>query len=110
MLNIFSNKQKGVYDILLFTTPFKQKPHIIKSDYEINENTRYYPFASKEWSTNIYSYNKSYTKSLISLNAILNKLVKSYCNILQNKIKILFKRRRANKMRYSADKVYISGI
>jgi len=108
MLNIFSNKQKWVYDIILFTTHLK--PPIIKSYDEINENTRYYPFASKEWSTNIYSYNKSYTKSLISLNAILNKLVKSYCNILQNKIKILFKRRRANKMRYSADKVYISGI
>lgn len=38
----------------------------------------------------------------------LNKLLKSYCNMLLYKIKILFKRRRHNKSRYSANKIYVS--
>jgi hypothetical protein len=56
----------------------------------------------------MYSYNKSYIKLLISLNGLANKLFKSYCNMLEDKIKILFKRRRDNKIRYSADKIYVS--
>lgn len=38
----------------------------------------------------------------------LNKLLKSYCNMLLYRIKILFKRRRHNKSRYSANKLYVS--
>ena len=56
----------------------------------------------------MYSFNKSYLKYLIVYDAILNKLFISYCNRLEYKIKILFKRRRDNKSRYSANKVYVS--
>ena len=110
MTTIWKNKQKRLDD-----KPFN-KNHIIEKDSRIKSNSEkdeyknliYYPSSSKEWFSSIYSYNKSYIKSLISNDAVLNKLLKSYCNILQNKIKILFKRRRYNKARYSANKIYAS--
>src|SRR5690242_5022522 len=40
----------------------------------------------------------------------MNKLVLSYCNMLKDNIKILFKRRRDNKSRYSANRLYLSKI
>lgn len=72
------------------------------------KNIIYYPSSSKEWFSNIYSYNKSYIKSLIVCDVILNKLFRSYYNMLQYNIKVLFKRRRHNKSRYSANKIFIS--
>src|SRR5213080_4688718 len=39
---------------------------------------------------------------------MLNNLFINYFNMFENKIKILFKRRRANKSRYSANKIYAS--
>jgi hypothetical protein len=42
------------------------------------------------------------------MHTILNKLFNIYLNMLQDKIKNLFKRRRANKSRYSANKIYVS--
>jgi hypothetical protein len=108
MLNLFNNKQNSF--IPFITSNVIEKNTELQSNSEINvcDNTIYYPFSSKEWSTNIYSYNKSYIKSLISHDSVLNKLVKSYFNMLEDKIKILFKRRRSNKIRYSANKVYVS--
>lgn len=73
-------------------------------------NLIFYPFSTKEWFTSIYSFNKSYTKSLIIKNGLVNILIKSYCNMLLNKIKVLFKRRRAKKIRYSANKIYTSRV
>ena len=112
MLYIFKFKQNSFNDKLSINnyTIEKEKENKIQSNSEKGEyiNTIYYPFSSKEWFTNMYSYNKSYIKSLISYDAVLNKLLKSYCNMLQDKIKILFKRRRDNKTRYSANKVYAS--
>lgn len=67
----------------------------------------YYPFSTKEWVTSIYSYNKSSSKPLVSNNFLLNILLKSYFNIIQIK-RIVLKRRRDNKIRYSANKVYTS--
>jgi hypothetical protein len=121
MLNSFNNKQNRLND-KSYRMDYKEKSTKIQSNSEINESTKiqsnseineykntiYYPLASKEWSTSIYSYNKSYSKPLISLDAVVNKLFKSYCNMLEDKIKILFKRRRDNKIRYSADKIYVS--
>lgn len=78
-----------------------------KSDYDEYKNTIFYP-SNKEWLTSIYSYNKSYIKSLISLDILVNDLLKSYFNMVEDKIKLLFKRRRTNKTRYSADKIYVS--
>lgn len=49
-----------------------------------------------------------YVKSLISTNYIVNKLFWSYFNMLEDKLKLSLKRRRPNKIRYSADKIYVS--
>jgi hypothetical protein len=116
MLNLFNNKQNRFNDRSPITSYVIEKNTKIQSNTEtylhdttLNEcSVIYYPFPSKEWSTNIYSYNTSYLKSLISSDALINKLVKSYFNMLEDKIKTLFKRRRYNKSRYSANKVYVS--
>jgi hypothetical protein len=110
MLTIFKNKQNRFNDKLFINNFFLEKNSKIQSKSEKDEynNAIDYPFSSKEWFTNIYSYNKSYVKSLIIYDTILNKLLKSYCNMLQEKIKILFKRRRDNKTRYSANRLYTS--
>lgn len=39
---------------------------------------------------------------------MLNSLFKNYFNMFRRKIKILFKRRRASKNRYSANKIFVS--
>ena len=73
-----------------------------------NKNIIYYPSSSKEWYNSIYSYNKSYIKPLVALHEMLNIIFKNYFNMIENKIKLSFKRRRPNKSRYSANKIYIS--
>jgi hypothetical protein len=110
MLSIFNNKQNRFNNKSFVTDYVIEKNTKIQSNSERDEykNTIYYPFASKEWFSSIYSYNKSYIKSLISNDAVVNKLLKSYFNMLKDRIKILFKRRRDNKIRYSANKVYAS--
>jgi len=107
MLNIFKKKQKNFNDQSLNTINNEKN---IQNNFEKDEhkNIIYYPSSSKEWFGNIYSYNKSYLKSLIVYDVIINKLFRSYCNMLQYKIKIIFKRRRHNKSRYSANKIYVS--
>jgi hypothetical protein len=107
MLNILKKEKNFINDKAVNTI---KNTKIIQSQSEKDEhqNTIYYPSSSKEWFGNVYSYNKSYLKSLIVYDVILNKLVISYCNMLEYKIKILFKRRRHNKSRYSANKVYVS--
>nr|YP_009543502.1 ribosomal protein S3 [Coniothyrium glycines]AYU74392.1 ribosomal protein S3 [Coniothyrium glycines] len=114
MLNTFNNKQNSVYNNPLYTPPIIEKSIIEKnktiSYSEKNEYNKmiYYPFSSKEWFSSIYSYNKSFIKSLISKEAVLNKLFRSYSNMLPSKKKIFFKRRRDNKIRYSAKKIFLS--
>ena len=71
------------------------------------KNLIYYPSSTKEWFSSVYSYNKSYVKSLIVYDGKSNLLLKSYANMLKNKIQ-KFKRRRNNKIRYSANKLYLS--
>ena len=71
-------------------------------------NINFYPFSTKEWVNSIYSYNKSSTKSLISNSSLVNRLTRSYFNTVEKTKKILFKRRRDNKTRYSANQVYTS--
>lgn len=109
MLNIFKNKQNSFNDKSLNTNYTTEKNIKTQSNSERDEynNIIFYP-SSKEWFSSVYSYNKSYIKSLISYDAVLNKLFRSYCNMLQYKIKILFKRRRNKKIRYSAKKIYAS--
>ena len=74
----------------------------------VEKNRILYPYFTKEWASSIYSYNKSYIKPLVSLDFILNKLIKSYINMSKDNVKILFKRRRDNKIRYSANRTYSS--
>jgi Mitochondrial ribosomal protein (VAR1) len=110
MLNIVKNKKYSFNESLLTTNYITEKNFIIQNDSEIDENINiiFYPSSSKEWYNNIYCFNKSYLKSLISNYPVLNKLFRSYCNMLPDKIKILYKRRRNNKIRYSANKIYLS--
>jgi hypothetical protein len=63
-----------------------------KSEYD---NIIFYP-SSKEWYSSVYSYNKSYTKSIVIYDIILNKLIRSYANMVKDKIVRMFKRRRTN--------------
>jgi hypothetical protein len=107
MLNILKKDQKNFnYQSLNNINNAKN----IQTTYEKDEhnNIIYYPSSSKEWFGNIYSYNKSYLKSLVVYDVIVNKLFRSYSNMLQYKIKILFKRRRHNKSRYSSNKIFVS--
>jgi hypothetical protein len=110
MLNILKKKQINFNDKPLNTHFINKEKNKIQSNSEKDEykNTMYYPSSSKEWFGNVYSYNKSYLKSLIVYDVNTNKLFRSYCNMLQDKTKRLFKRRRNNKSRYSANKIYAS--
>lgn len=107
MLHIFNSK-KIIKDESLDDPNFIEKK-IMTNCFVENEynNIIHYPYSSKEWSSSVYSYNKSYIKPLISKDAALNKLFKSYFNRLPLKKKPLFNRRRANKTRYSAKKNYV---
>lgn len=110
MLNRLKKKQNSFNDKSLTINYITEKNIKAQSNSERDEynNIIFYPYSSKEWFSSVYSYNKSYIKSLISHDPVLNKLFRSYCNMLQDKIKILFKRRRHNKSRYSANKIYVS--
>nr|ATC70075.1 hypothetical protein [Curvularia trifolii] len=110
MLDMFKNKKNNFNDKSLNTNYIIEKSNKIQSNSERDEynNIIFHHSSSKEWLSSVYSYNKSYLKSLISKDAVLNTLLRSYCNMLQDKIKILFKRRRDNKIRYSANKIYAS--
>lgn len=70
-------------------------------------NSHIYPFSTKEWYSSIYSYNKSFVKSLVATNDFLNLLLKSYVNMIRIK-RAVITRRRTDKSRYSAKKVYTS--
>lgn len=101
--NIYDNKSLNIY--INKERDNKILDKLNKSEYE---NIIYYPSSSKEWFSSIYTYSKSYIKSLISIDLLLNNLVKSYFNMLEDKIKLSFKRIRPNKIRYSANKIYVS--
>ena len=109
--NILKKKQTSLNDKSL-TINYITKKIIQMQNQPLSDEYKiiFYPSSSKEWYSSIYSYNKSYIKSLINHDTMLNKLFKSYYNMLQNKIKTLFKRRRDNKMRYSSNKIYASRV
>ena len=81
--------------------------NIFANDNEYN-NLMYYPSSSKEWFNSVYSYNKSYTKSLINVDKIIYDLFKSYFNMIDYKIKKKLKRKRVRKNRNSANRIYVS--
>lgn len=97
---IFKNKQKtnNMLDNnnnISNITADKNLNNISKSERNLYSNIIYYP-SSKEWYNSVYSFNKSYIKSLPSYDLILNKLITSFSNMVQDKIKVTFKRRRSN--------------
>jgi hypothetical protein len=112
--NNYYNKQEiekkynnGDYKSL--TTYYNEEEIETKNKSENKQrNMQYFPNSVKEWLTNLYSYNKSYSKPLISYNKIVNNLLASYFNMLKDNINLHFKRRRPNKIRYSANKIYTS--
>jgi hypothetical protein len=115
MLNIFKTKQKNFNDKSLNNNNtnsinIKEENFQILNKVDKNEykNLIFYPSSTKEWFNSVYTYNKSYIKSLIAIDVTANILFESYFNMLENKIKVLFKRRRHNKSRYSANKIYVS--
>ena len=107
---IFKNKQKNFNDLSLNNNNINIKniKTLNKIDKNEYKNLIFYPSSTNEWFSSVFSFNKSYIKSLITTNVRVNSLVTSYFNMLKDKIKILFKRRRHNKSRYSANKIYIS--
>jgi hypothetical protein len=105
MLNILKQKQKQNTFYNPSTVSYVEKNNKLKNQ---SKDIIYYPSSSKEWFSNIYTYNKSYIKSLISKDVSVNNLLGSYFNILEDKIKLSLKRRRPNKVRYSANKIYLS--
>ena len=109
MLNILKNKQNTYNDNSLNSLTNKEKNKLQdKLDKNEYKNIIYYPSSSKEWFSSIYSYNNSYIKSLISLDSLANTLFLNYFNMLGDKIRFTFKRRRPNKIRYSGNKIFIS--
>lgn len=111
MLNILKKKCKNTFNDTPLNTYYIKKQDVkIQSNLWKNEykNIIYYPYAVKEWFNSIYVFNKPYVKSLIIYNLRVNNLFKNYLNMFKDKIKILFKRRRTNKIRYSANKIYVS--
>ena len=115
MLNILKKKQ-DIFGYLELDVPIKKGNEIkskeenyiqYKLDTKEYKNTIFYP-SNKEWFSFIYSYNKSYVKSLITQDILVNNSLTRYFNMLEDKIKLSFKRRRSNKIRYSADKIYVS--
>jgi hypothetical protein len=56
----------------------------------------------------VYSYNKSYIKPLVALDLLINKLFDSYFNMVEYKVKNIFRRRRAKRYNYSSKKVHLS--
>ena len=105
MISSFNHYQNRFTRVNYFT----KKDSKIQTNSEKGQykNINFYPFSTKEWVTSIYSYNKSSSKPLVANNFLLNILLKSYFNMLQIKRTVL-NRRRDNKIRYSANKVYTS--
>ena len=115
MLNILKQKQNVFYNT---TINYEKQNNKLKNEIINNKakdnleneyrNIVYYPSSGKEWFSNVYAYNKSYMKSLVNLNVLVNNILENYFNMLENRIKLPLKRRRPNKARYSANKIYFS--
>nr|YP_010692856.1 Ribosomal protein VAR1 [Periconia digitata]WCA44855.1 Ribosomal protein VAR1 [Periconia digitata] len=102
-INIFQQKKPFTKLIInIFNDNIKK----ISMNHEY-KNLIYYPASTKEWFSSVYSYNKSFIKSLIVSDSILNRLLGAYANRVKNKVRKL-KRRRNKKIRYSANKLYLS--
>lgn len=96
--------------IKYFEIDDRYKSNIIQNKYNEKEyeNIINYPSSTKEWFNSVYSYNKSYIKPLVALDLLINKLFDGYFNMVEWKVKNIFKRRRAKRYNYSSNKVHLS--
>ena len=90
MVSSFNHYLNNFTDVVTNYITRKDSKIQTNSEKEQYKNINFYPCSTKEWVTSIYSYNKSFSKSLISNNFLLNILVKSYFNMLQKKNKNTF--------------------
>lgn len=70
--------------------------------------TQYFPPASQEWNSSIYSFNPNNIKNLPVYNININSLLKNYFNLYFNS-KFIINKLKLRKYRYlSINKIYIS--
>lgn len=120
MLNLFDKKTKK---------PLTLFPHLSKSNYNytdtdltkenksnmLNEkigDTRHYPPASKEWINSVYSYNKSFIKTLPITDNAVNRLIKSFFSLSplfskkkSRRVEIRFRRLSLNRILVSKSEI-----
>ena len=102
-----NHKNKHGDKYLLATNHKDRYKHPLVNDNK-EDNIIYYPSSTKEWFNSIYSYNKSYSKTLITKDTIINNLFKSYFNMFEIKKKFLYKRRHTKKNHNTANRIYVS--
>ena len=98
----------------IFTLSLKEKKLdtcTINNDYLVNQ-TRHYPPESKEWSNNIYAFNKNTTKLLPIADIVIIKLIRSYFNMYSRKLEKNIKypsiRMRTRMKRLSTNRILVS--
>ena len=83
----------------------------INNDYLVNQ-TKHYPPECKEWSNNIYAFNKNTTKLLPIADTVITKLIRSYFNMysrkLEKKLKYPSIRMRVRMRRLSTNRILVS--
>ena len=85
----FKKKQRNLSDKPLNNDSIEKNIAIeYKSHRNEYKNTIFYPSSTKEWFSSVYSYNKSYIKSLIVFDVITNNMLTNYFNMLEDKIKL----------------------
>jgi hypothetical protein len=107
MMKLFNKKQENFYNLLgnkLTVSLFKENNKLKSEPIIFN------PPATKEWFDSIYAYNKSYIKSLVHKDNIVNNLIRSYfnLNLLGPNADLKFRRRRIKSRRYSAKRIFVS--
>jgi len=106
LITLFSKKVKNNLMYISLNTDYKENSKIeTNSERDEYKKMIFHPFSPKEWFNSIYCYQKSYIKPLIIFDKIVYTLVKIYLNMLNYKT-YAFKRRRHNRIRYSANKIY----
>ena len=105
-LHYYAGKKRK-YSQQAYETGKKMVTKVYAETERSQKNSRLYGFSTKEWYNSIYSYNKPFINSLVANNSFLNILLKSYLNMLKVKKTFIY-RRRNDKSRYSAKKVYTS--
>ena len=104
MINLFNHYQNS----FITEHDFTKKYGKIQKKSEINQYKNNH-FSAKEWASSVYSYNISSSKTLVAKNFSANNIVRGYFNMFLGKI-TGFNRRKDNKNRYSADRVYTGRV